>query len=296
MRRKTTLYLAGSLLACCLVFLAARATIEDRLIFPGSTTQGTAAAVIAPGDHELLHLLSADGTDIVAEFGGALDRSGKPARDGGRAPTVIFFYGNGSCASFMAEEFWQIRRMGANVIMPDFPGYGMSGGRPSEKGFYATADAVYDCLQRREGINRDRIVAVGWSMGGAVAIDLASRRKVAALETISAFTSLAAVAQTMTPWLPVRWVLRSRFDNLSKIPLVVCPVFIAHGSEDRIVPPSMAGQLAAATRGKVMPFVVEGAGHNDVFDIGGDALWSAMRKLIAQPSALPASSAAVPLK
>jgi hypothetical protein len=177
----------------------------------------------------------------------------------------------------MAVEFWRFRRMGANIIMPDFPGYGMSGGKPSEKGFYAAADAVYDYVTQRPGIDRDRIVAAGWSMGGAVAIDLAARRRVAALETISAFTTLPAVAHAVTPWLPVSWILRSRFDNLAKIGSITCPIFIAHGELDQIVPPAMAGQLAAATRGKVVPFMVQGAGHNDVFDAGGDALWAAMR-------------------
>jgi uncharacterized protein len=248
------------------------------LVFPGSATQGLAGATLPPSpDYELIPLQTADGTRIIAEFGGALGRDGKRASETLHAPTVIFFYGNGACAATMAVEFWRFRQMGANIIMPDFPGYGMSGGKPSEKAFYAAADAVYDYVNQRPGIDRDRIVAVGWSMGGAVAIDLANRRKVAALETISAFTSLPAVAHTVTPWLPVKWILRSRFDNLAKIPNITCPVFIAHGTQDRIVPPAMAGQLAAATREKVTPFMVEGAGHNDIFDTGGSALWEAIR-------------------
>jgi hypothetical protein len=246
------------------------------LVFPGAATQGR--AVLPPSaDYELIPLQTPDGTRIVAEFGGALTRGGKPADDPSRAPTVIFFYGNGACAATMAEEFWRLRQMGANVIMPDYPGYGMSGGKPSEGGFYAAADATYDYVARRAGIDRDRIVAVGWSMGGAVAIDLAARRRVAALETISAFTSLPAVAHAAFPWLPVRLILRSRFDNLSKIPTIMCPIFIAHGTEDNIVPPPMARQLAAAANGGVRPCMVRGAGHNDVFETGGDALWTAMR-------------------
>jgi uncharacterized protein len=246
------------------------------LVFPGASTQGR--AVLAPGaDYELIPLQTPDGTRIVAEFGGALTRGGKPAEDPSHAPTVIFFYGNGSCAAYMAEEFWRLRQMGANVIMPDYPGYGMSGGKPSEGGFYAAADATYDYVAHRPGIDAARIVAVGWSMGGAVAIDLAARRRVAALETISTFTSLPAVAHATVPWLPVRLILRSRFDNLAKIAAVACPIFIAHGIEDNIVPPPMAGQLAAAAKDNVRPYMVAGAGHNDVFETGGDALWAAMR-------------------
>jgi fermentation-respiration switch protein FrsA (DUF1100 family) len=278
MRQRSKLYLAAALLLCLTIVAVVRGSLESMLVFPGSATQGLAGASLPPSaDYELIPLRTADGTRIVAEFGGALSRDGKPAEDPGHAPTVIFFYGNGACAAYMAVEFWRFRQMGANVIMPDFPGYGMSGGKPSEKGFYAAADSVYDYVSQRPGIDRDRISAVGWSMGGAVAIELASRRKVAALETISAFTSLPAVAHRTAPWLPVRWILRSRFDNVSRIASITCPIFIAHGTIDQIVPPEMAAQLAAATRGKVVPLMIEGAGHNDIFDKGGDALWSAMR-------------------
>jgi len=276
MRGKPKLWLAGGLVLCFAGAVAMRGSIETMLLFPGAVTQGR--AVLPPGgDYELIPLKTPDGTRIVAEFGRALTRGGKPALDPSHAPTVIFFYGNGACAAYMAEEFWRLRQMGANVVMPDYPGYGMSAGRPSEGGFYAAADATYDYIVQRPGIDRGRIAAVGWSMGAAVAIDLAARRKVAALETISAFTSVPAVAHAAAPWLPVRLIVRSRFDNLAKIPAVTCPIFIAHGTKDNIVPPEMAGQLAAATKAKGSPYMVQGAGHNDVFDTGGDALWEAMR-------------------
>jgi fermentation-respiration switch protein FrsA (DUF1100 family) len=276
MRRRKALYLAGALIVCFAGVTAVRGSLETMLVFPGAATQGR--AVLPPSDdYELVPLQTPDGTRIVAQFGGALAPDGKASPDAGRAPTVIFFYGNGACAAYMAAEFHRFRRMGANIIMPDYPGYGMSAGKPSEGGFYAAADAAYDYILQRPGIDRGRIVAVGWSMGGAVAIDLAARRKVAALETISAFTSLPAVAHAAVPWLPVKLILKSRFDNLAKIPSITCPIFIAHGTRDTIVPPGMAGQLAAATRARVAPYMVEGAGHNDVFETGGDALWAAMR-------------------
>jgi fermentation-respiration switch protein FrsA (DUF1100 family) len=277
MRRRQRYYLAA-LILCVAGISVLRGSLETKLVFPGSATQGLAGATLPPSpDYELIPLQTSDGTRIVAEFGSALGIDGKSEAAAGHAPTVIFFYGNGACAANMAVEFWRFRQMGVNIIMPDYPGYGMSGGRPSERGFYAAADAVYDYVAQRPGIDRDRIAVVGWSMGGAVAIDLACRRKVAALETISAFTSLPAVAHTVAPWLPVKWILRSRFDNLAKIHSITCPILIAHGRLDQIVPPEMAGQLAAATQSGVKAFMIEGAGHNDVFDVGGLPLWEAMR-------------------
>ncbi len=278
MRRTTWCAVAAGGLLCLAGSPLVLGSLESRLVFPGSATQGLAGATLPPSpDYELVPLQTSDGTRIVAEFGGALRSDGTRADAPDLAPTVLFFYGNAACAASMDVEFRQFRRLGANVIMPDYPGYGMSGGKPTEKGFYAAADAVYDFVVRRPGIDRSRIVAVGWSMGGAVAIDLASRRKVSALATVSAFTSLPAVARTVTPWLPVKWILKSRFDNLSKIPSIACPIFIAHGTRDQVVPPAMAAQLASVTQRRVVPYMIAGAGHNDVFDTGGAALWAAMR-------------------
>ena len=260
------------LLACV---LAARASLESRLIYPGAATQGRPDALIRPGgDCELVALRSRDGTRITARFGRALGPGGLPEPDSRRRPTVIFFYGNGTCAAFMGAEFGRFRQLGLNVLMPDFPGYGMSGGRPSERGLYAAGDAAYDYLQTRADVDPGRIVLAGWSMGAAVAVDLASRRRPLALMTVSAFTTLPAVAHSLVPWFPASLIIRSRFDNLAKMARVSCPVLIAHGSRDRLVPPAMACVLASAARGGATTFQVPGAGHADVFSAANGALWN----------------------
>jgi fermentation-respiration switch protein FrsA (DUF1100 family) len=180
----------------------------------------------------------------------------------------------------MLEVFYRLRLQGANVIMADYPGYGMSGGTASEAGCYATADAEYDYVSSLPGTDKERIVSCGWSMGGAVAIDLAARRKVVSLATVSAFTSITAMAHTVAAWLPSTLILRSRFDNLSKMPGITCPILIAHGSADTIVPPSMADQLVAAAKSQVVQIRLQGAGHNDAFDAGGTLLWNGLHGII----------------
>ena len=191
----TSLVCLGGILGGC-------SSLEEKLIFPGAASQGQPYAMIAPSsDYELIPLETADGTRIVAQFGRALGSAGEPAADAEHEPTVIFFYGNGAFAAQMANEFSHFRRIGMNVLIPEYPGYGMSGGRPSERAFYSAADTAYDYLQRRPGIDHGRIVAAGWSIGSAVAIDLASRRKVAALVAVSAFTTLPGVAHALQPWM-----------------------------------------------------------------------------------------------
>jgi uncharacterized protein len=248
-------------------------SIQDSYIFPGASTQGQRDAEVTQGfNNELLSLRAADGTRIAALFGIALRPDGQPLADSAHRPTVIFFYGNGSCMAYSTDLFDHIRRLGANVIIPDFEGYGMSGGKPSESGCYAAADAAYDYLLGRPDVDAKKIVPMGWSLGGAAAIDLASRRPAAGLVTISAFTNLREMARRFVPWMPMSLILKYRFDNVSKLAGISCPILIVQGMRDELIPPKMAGELAAVAKGKVTRFDVPDAGHNDVFEVGGQEL------------------------
>ncbi len=249
--------------------------IQDNFIFPGASTQGQRDALLTQGtDNEMLLLRAADGTRIAAPFGKALQSDGQPLVDSRECPTVIYFYGNGACMAYSTDVFDHVRRLGANIIIPDYEGYGMSAGKPSESGCYAAADVAYDYLLGRKDIDPKRIVPMGWSLGGAVAIDLANRRPAAGVVTISAFTSLRDMAHQFAPWMPMSLILKYRFDNMSKLAGISCPIFIAHGMLDELVPPRMAGQLAAVAKGKVTRYDVRDAGHNDVYDVGGEELWN----------------------
>lgn len=250
-------------------------SLERSLIFPGAATQGRAATAVPPSTaYELVPLTTSDGTKIVAQFARALTNIGTPLTDAATRPVVIFFYGNGACLAYSQEQFDGFRRLGFNVIVPEFPGYGMSAGTASEPAIYAAADAAYDHLLTRTDLDSKRIIAVGWSLGAAVAIDLASRRPIARLITISAFTSMPAVAKSVAPWAPTSLIIRSRFDNAAKIPAIACPILIVHGPFDNLVPHSMAAELASkATASNVRRHDVPAAGHNDIFYLGGPALW-----------------------
>jgi hypothetical protein len=264
----------GTLLAGC-------GPLEKAFVFPGASSQGRPYAVLPPSaDYRILSLRTRDGTPIAAQFGLPLDAAGQPQARRGSAPTVIFFYGNGAFAAAMASEFQHLRQLGANALVVEYPGYGMSGGQPGEQAFYAAADAAYDYLEHQPDIDGSRIVAAGWSMGAAVAVDLAARHKIAGLVIVNAFTTLPATARALQPWLPASLVLSSRFDNLAKIRAVTCPILIIHGDRDEIVPPRMSGELEAAARTRVHSLTIEGAGHNDVFEKGGGALWEAVGSLV----------------
>jgi len=266
--------------------------LEVQIVFPGADSQGQIDTQVRPGDGcELLTLRGLGGTKIAALFG----KSTAPHTPGPR-PALLFFYGNGMCMAYSAEEFDRFRSLGFHVMMVDYPGYGMSAGTPGEPGCYAAADAAYDYLLTRDDVDHNRLVATGWSLGAGVAIDLASRRHVAGLATFSAFTNTDHMRERIAERLPVGFTLSSQFDNLNKIAAVSCPVFMAHGTQDQLVPIAMLDSLTKAAKSKVTIVRIEGAGHNDIFRRGDDKLFQQLKTFVdglaeVVPSTRPTASA-----
>ncbi len=269
--------------ALWLVAWGAAILLQQRLIYPGQWTRGTALANIEPPPGARLVKSKTNGQPFVALYGGALTAQGRPMPAGTR-PALLFFYGNGDCLAFERDHFEALRRMGVHVLIPEYPGYGLNEGSPSEAGLYATADAALEYLLSRPEVDTRRIVVVGWSLGGAVAIDLAARKRVAGLAAFSTFTSMEEMAQRMFPLLPASWFLRNHFSSEAKMPAVRCPILLGHGDEDRRVPYAMMERLAAAAEAPVTRFTAHGAGHNDFF-AGEDG--KAMRELAAFIRRLP---------
>ncbi len=254
-------------------------SLQTRLIFPGSTTQGTADAVVLPAPGlELLSLRTERGDQVAAAFGAALTARGAARPDAPHRPTLLYFYGNGMCLRWSVDaDFERFRQLGFNVLIPDYVGYGASTGDPGEPGCYETADACYDHLHTRADIDPEKIVVVGRSLGGAVAIDLAARRHVAGLVAFCTFTRMVEMAHRRFPFLPARLLLKHKFDSLDKIGRVTCPILFGHGSDDTFVPATMSAVLAAAATAPVTTFTVAGAGHSDFYEIGGPQVLEALK-------------------
>ena len=155
-------------------FLIALYLTQSRIVFAGARTQGRPDAVVCPrADAETVVLQTRAADRVVALFGLAR-ADGVRVGNAANRPTMIYFYGNGNCLHQVLPEFDRFRRLGLNVLIADYVGYGMSSGSPSEQGCQATADAAYEYLVSRREVDPNRIVSAGWSLGGAVAIDLAA--------------------------------------------------------------------------------------------------------------------------
>src|SRR5262245_7646962 len=203
-------------------------TLQDRIIFPGTSTQGRPEASIRPRPGaELLKLSTQKGEMVTALYGPSLLADGRPDPQARSRPALLYFYGNAMCLAYSEPEFDRFRRLGLNVIIPDYLGYGLSSGKPSEIGCRQTGEAALAALQSR-GFPDSRIIVGGWSLGGAVAIDLASRYPVGGLIAFSTFTSTQDMSGRLFPVALPQFLFVHRFESLKKMPLIACPVLLGH--------------------------------------------------------------------
>jgi len=227
--------------------------LENRMVYRPSTAAADWAVPPTP-EIEDVWLKAADGTKLHAWY------CPQPGSD----KAVLYLHGNAGNLSHRGKSIVNVRdALKASVLIVDYPGYGKSEGAPSEKGCYQSADAAYAWLTQEKTIAPGKLLLFGASLGGAVAVDLASRKEHRALILVKTFTSAPDVGATFYPWLPVRWVMRNRFDSAAKIKNVRTPVFIAHGSQDRIVPFALGKRLYEAANEPKTFVELEGQDHND---------------------------------
>ncbi len=189
--------------------------------------------------------------------------------------TLLYSHGNGEDIGQLRSMFTKLQGMGFSVLAYDYHGYGTSPGRPTEANAYRDEEAAYDYLIKTRGVPAKRIIAIGHSLGSAMAIDLASRRPLGGLIIESAFVSADRIVTTI-PLLPF-----DKFQNLAKISQVHCPVLVMHGKQDRTVPFWHGERLFAAANEPKRALWIEDAGHNDLFDTAGPRYEQALQAFVA---------------
>lgn len=174
---------------------------------------------------------------------------------------VLYCHGNGGNISHRLSAALFFHRMDLSVFLFDYRGYGESSGRPSEDGTYTDALGAWDCLVNGRGVDPQRIILYGRSLGGPIAAWLAKSRPPEMLVIESSFTSLQAVARDKFPWLPVGLILSYRYDTKSCLEQVRCPVLIVHSREDGLIPFKHGEELYRAAPGE-KEFLEIGGTHN----------------------------------
>lgn len=218
-----------------------------------------------------------------------------PAKGG--QPTVLFFHGNAGNISHRLQTLSVLHRLGLNVLIIDYRGYGRSEGSPSEAGTYLDAQAAWRYLVDGRGIARSQIVIFGRSLGAGVATWLANHYTPGALILESAFTSIPDLAAKLYPFLPARLLARFQYDNHGLIGSIRCPVLVIHSRADEIIPFAHGLALYEAAREPKRFLAIQGS-HNDGFLISADqyltgisgfldAVYASTENTIGVPNRLP---------
>jgi len=171
----------------------------------------------------------------------------------GSKRVVLLLHGNAGNISHRGDSIAIFHRLGLNVLIVDYRGYGQSSGTPTEQGLYTDAMTAWRYLTDTRGFDPGHIVVFGRSLGGAVAAELATRVRPAALIVESTFDSARSMANAAFPLLSRLIVLRYRFDTRSRVRRVRCPVLVVHSQDDEIIPHYMGQRIfQAANRPKEM--------------------------------------------
>jgi fermentation-respiration switch protein FrsA (DUF1100 family) len=175
--------------------------------------------------------------------------------------TLIFLHGNAGNIGDRLGKIDLFNRIGVNILIIDYRGYGKSDGYPTEEGVYRDALAAYDYLRRRADTKEQSIIGYGASLGGAIAVDLASKRPLTCLIVDSTFSSATDIAKRIYPFVP-SFLVKIKFDSMAKIKNCAIPKFFIHSIDDEMVPIALGKRLYDAAPGPKEFLEIRGS-HND---------------------------------
>jgi hypothetical protein len=191
---------------------------------------------------------------------------------------VLMFHGNADLAAWRVPWAMELaERTGRMVVLAEYRGYGGIPGPPSVPGVRSDAEAALAWTRETTGLPMSRIALYGHSLGSAVAAELAVSHPPEVLLLESPFSSARDMARIIIAaplerlW---RLVSRVHYDTEARVRVLDAPVWVAHGTDDLIIPFRMGQTVFDAAKRPATMLPVEGAGHNDVPDAGGEAYWS----------------------
>lgn len=192
----------------------------------------------------------------------------------------VFCHGNKGNITISADIIPHLLAAGLNILFFDYRGYGKSSGRTTYRGVIAdgvTAARFHESIRPRNLPS----VLYGFSLGGAIAAQVIRRHRFDALILQSTFTSLTGITRALYPRIPMHWLAGDLFDTMKVIRDLDAPLLVLHGTEDEVIPCSMAHELYSACPTVKRIHCVEGALHKDLYQRDPEALTWAVSQFIA---------------
>ncbi len=276
---KSLLIVAGLLLciyAGLLLMLWAR---QERIVFqpPGPPYEEVEA--------ERVEYAAADGQQLFAYVVGRRKEGGGVSAADSLPPASSFllvFHGNAEIAGWSLPWALEVaRRTGATVLLAEYRGYAGLPGRPTYAGSKLDARAAYEYARKTLGATPERTAIYGHSLGSAVGVELAGEIKPRALLLEAPFTSARAMAARLgVPGILPLWraISRVHYDTRTRVADLDVPVWVVHGERDMVTPVHMGREVFEAARRKGELLVLDGVGHNDVVETGGERYWSWLQR------------------
>jgi len=184
---------------------------------------------------------------------------------------VLLCHGNAGNIGDRVPHAAALTAAGFDVLLFDYRGYGASSGTPGEQGTYRDARAGLTCLLRQPRVDAARVLYLGESLGGAVALELALTRPPAGLVLLSAFTSVRDMARLHYGLIPTGLV-PDAYPSLRRIGDLRAPLLVLHGEDDAIVPAEHSRALFEAAPDPKRLRILPGVGHNDIVSLAGALL------------------------
>lgn len=261
-----------------LLWLMLRWFEHRQIYFPTRTLEATGHELGRP--FEEVYVTASDGVRLHCWY--------FPSDAGSRRAgwALLVCHGNGGNISHRLALAEALLRTGVSVLLFDYRGYGRSEGRPNEAGTYRDARAAYEWLRTR-GHEPARIVAAGESLGGAVAAHLATEVPLAGLILMGAFTSIPDVGSELYPWLPVRWLARTRYATRDYLHQTRLPVLILHSRTDELVGFHHAESNFAAVPGPKWLRELRGDHNESLAD--GERITAAVEEFLKALEPMPVS-------
>lgn len=268
---KGMLYPAAATLGLfVVVWWAFMYAVQERMIYPAHVTPEPDRAPRFEGVRVLQNPIGA-GEHAEAWF---IPPPGH--QPGAPMPLVVFFHGNAELIDHQDMIVQGYRRLGFGLLLPEYRGYGRSGGRPGQEVIRTDTLLFLDQLGEQVNLDEDRLVYHGRSLGGGVAIDVASARGPSALIIESSFRSVASLALRFG--VP-SFLVRHPYESENTLGANAWPVLLFHGKRDRIIPPEHGAALHQAARGSTL--IHFDCGHNDFPGLAnGTAYWGHIEEFL----------------
>ncbi len=197
--------------------------------------------------------------------------------------TILFCHGNSGNLGDRLEIIKVLHSLDWNLLIFDYRGYGASKGIPSEKNTYQDGEAMIHFLKEKKGIDESWIVVYGRSLGGGIACELALRHPhLKGLILDSTFTSLPEIGQRYYPYIPVKWILRYRYENLKKIKRISIPKLIIHSKQDNIIPVSHAHKLFEGAKDPKKLLILPHGDHTTCFISSQEEYLSGIKEFLSR--------------